>query len=44
MDAGFKTLKEVRAGQGGVFHGDYELGLGLGIRQGLSLAGTLLTV
>lgn len=25
-----------------MFHGDYELGLGLGIRQGLSLAGTLL--
>lgn len=41
MDAGFKALKE---GQGGVFHGDYELGFGLGIRQGLSLAGTLLTV
>lgn len=44
MDAGFRALKEVTAGQGGVFHGDYELGFGLGIRQGLSLAGTLPTV
>lgn len=37
MDAGFKVMEEVKAVQGGMFHGDYELGLGLGVRQGSSL-------
>ena len=41
MDTGFKVMEEVKAVQGGVFHGDYELGLGLGVRQGLSLVGHL---
>lgn len=37
MDAGFKVMEEVKAVQGGMFHGDDELGLGLGGRQGSSL-------